>query len=130
MQTCEDIKQRLSSPVSNLPSFIVVDPSLVKPINDCMDYWRNLRTTTSILLGHVDVQVPHDGLDTCLAREAALYSTLKVLLPPEFGDEAREFSAAYDRVQFGSKFWGQSLCTTVRHIQNTWKPNPTLFVSF
>lgn len=66
-------------------------------------------------------------LNSYLTEESMVYSSLKVLLPPQIGQQRTEMKAAYDKLEFGKK--NISLDLTKDHVKNTWKVNATLFVS-
>lgn len=102
-----------------------MDPALTQPLVRCFTYWAQLSVSKTKLFDHVDVKIPWDG-DSYLEREGAMYETLKVLLPPEMGDEEREMQAAYDRVEHGGR---QSIDRAKLHILKSWHVNASLFVS-
>lgn len=62
-----------------------------------------------------------------LSREFDLYQDSKIMLPPENSAAARPMAAVYKQMK--SDTYNGVPVSARQHVQKTWKPNPTLFVS-
>lgn len=115
---------------TTLPWGITLQPGLASTVIDTLDYWISLRISTPIMQDHIYKHVQKiyaDGDPSPSAAtphpEVVLYPEILAMYPPAVDPENSRFAPLL-RGPTSSE-----TAVIKAHIRETWKVNPSLFVS-